>query len=457
MPAVGSCSYDRVVAGGEFPFTPKSNVSLRPGQFWAVKLRDGSFAAGVVVHQKSVPSGPGSGRFVAGLFDWWGTRPPTAADLGGASLVSAGHAPVKVITYDGAQILGVRPLPPNAPPHPDMVRNWWFQPASVRWAAERRWVDPPMAPRREIRRVRSPLTADTLQPTRASTGTVLIDRLLATDELAQLDQWLAEHPGFTVRLLGRGRGSVTDLTMVEHLPHLSRLIVDLHHCDSLEPLRQLGPRLVMFRLNATETRLDLSPLEATTGLQTLALHGKHRHPEAISSLVGLRNLTLRATAVADLGLLAPLEHLEALSLQCGRFNDLAPLRRLRALRHLEIERNKSLDDVSVIGDLTTLESLALAFLPAVSHLPPLDGAVALRDVLLETLPGLTDLDALAAAPALTTLWLHGLNNLDLTRLGPLATHPTLKELGVQGRLKKPIKALIDLPEAPPWTDPARAV
>jgi hypothetical protein len=67
----------------QFPFIPKSNSAIKPGDFWPIQLVDKSLAVGRVIQLPS-RRGPGSrSLFLAGLMDWHGNRPPCAADLAG--------------------------------------------------------------------------------------------------------------------------------------------------------------------------------------------------------------------------------------------------------------------------------------------------------------------------------------------------------------------------------------
>jgi hypothetical protein len=92
-----------------YPFTPKSNRYLRPGQFWAIPLSDGRFAAGRVM---SVPAfGPKDRTgVVVGLADWVGDKPPTADDLAGKAVLVQAKSGYEAVTVTGGQVLGLRPL-----------------------------------------------------------------------------------------------------------------------------------------------------------------------------------------------------------------------------------------------------------------------------------------------------------------------------------------------------------
>jgi hypothetical protein len=101
----------------DYPFEPKSNTWLEPGQFWGVPLSDGRYACGRVLAvpderepDPSLWSERDSTTFFAGLMDWVGDEPPTAASIAGAALLEQGTAHVKTIRENGRFVLGHRDL-----------------------------------------------------------------------------------------------------------------------------------------------------------------------------------------------------------------------------------------------------------------------------------------------------------------------------------------------------------
>jgi len=102
--------------GPAYPFAPKSNVHLEPGQFWAVPLTDGRFACGRVLDVKRHDDGDPDARylnnraFLAGLLDWTGEEPPSGDSIIGAKLVDQGQAHIRTILQSGGFVLGHRPL-----------------------------------------------------------------------------------------------------------------------------------------------------------------------------------------------------------------------------------------------------------------------------------------------------------------------------------------------------------
>ena len=95
----------------EYPFVPKSSQLLCPGDFWAVPLRDGSFACGCVV-ERMPKDRPGSRvGFLGGLLDWHGRVEPTPESIRNAGVFSQGVMHVRSITATGGRILGRRESP----------------------------------------------------------------------------------------------------------------------------------------------------------------------------------------------------------------------------------------------------------------------------------------------------------------------------------------------------------
>lgn len=92
-----------------YPFTPKSNRSLRPGQFWAIPLATGRYAAGRVM---AVPAFGTKDRVgvVVGLIDWSGNREPTEQDLAGRPVLFQAKSRFEATANTGGQVIGIRPL-----------------------------------------------------------------------------------------------------------------------------------------------------------------------------------------------------------------------------------------------------------------------------------------------------------------------------------------------------------
>jgi Immunity protein 26 len=89
-----------------YPFTPKSNRFLEPGQFWQIPLSDGRYACGRIlqIHPNATKA------LWGGLLDWVSSELSTPESIAGAKVVAEGSMHIKAIVANGGQILGYRPL-----------------------------------------------------------------------------------------------------------------------------------------------------------------------------------------------------------------------------------------------------------------------------------------------------------------------------------------------------------
>ncbi len=88
---------------------PKSNAHLQPGDWWAVPLRDGRFAAGRVLARQAFGPSDRTGVTIA-LLDWVGAARPTDKDIAGRPVLAWALSRVESIVRTGGAVLGNRPL-----------------------------------------------------------------------------------------------------------------------------------------------------------------------------------------------------------------------------------------------------------------------------------------------------------------------------------------------------------
>ncbi|EMO86935.1 immunity 26/phosphotriesterase HocA family protein [Leptospira noguchii] len=103
----------------KYPFVPKSNRFLIPGQFWAIPLYNGKFACGRVIEVHPFETK----MFLAGLMNWIGEVVPKENDLAGKQTIKQGQVHIKTI-YETAlnkEILGSRNL------YLDNIQSYFFK------------------------------------------------------------------------------------------------------------------------------------------------------------------------------------------------------------------------------------------------------------------------------------------------------------------------------------------
>jgi hypothetical protein len=113
-----------------FPFLPKSNAGLVPGDFWGMQIAPGKYAAGRIIELPWQHSGESNRRmFLAGLMDWCGHAPPISDDLAYRKVLEEGFMHVRAFSFSNWQIEGNRDLALDG-----------IEPWLVRTAACHNWV-----------------------------------------------------------------------------------------------------------------------------------------------------------------------------------------------------------------------------------------------------------------------------------------------------------------------------
>ncbi len=104
-----------------YPMKPKSAKWLRPGQFWALPLSDGTFGCGRVIEVPPPTHRINSMCFLAGVLDWHDAEVPTSGSIAGARCLAQGEAHIWAITRTGGTVLGLRDLVA------DGIKPWLFR------------------------------------------------------------------------------------------------------------------------------------------------------------------------------------------------------------------------------------------------------------------------------------------------------------------------------------------
>jgi hypothetical protein len=438
-----------------YPFTPKSNAQLEPGQFWSIPLSDGRFGCGRVLRIDRDRSYGARILFVGGVLDWVGDTPPTAEAIAGRPVLGIGVTHVRAISYGGGAVVGERPLAADGiePPGGSVGTHWGEGFPTLR--LERRFIAGDPAPTAERRQVASPLTDEMLKPSPTGRGVVQFDRLLTDDDFRRLSDWLRQYPEMMLRAYGSYDGSIRDLEFLRFFPTLRRFDADALYSriSSLDGLRHLPDDLEELAIGDTKPRLDLAVLTRFRQLKSLWIEGHTRHIQMIGELTALEKLSVRSITLPDLSLMLPLRALKALEIKLGGTTDLRLLPRIGEVRYLELWLIRGLDDIAPIGEMASLRSVFLQALRRVERLPDFSGAPSLRRVHLMQMKGLHDLRSLATATALEEVLLIEMPQLQVEDLRPLTALPRLRAVTAglgSTRKNDAAKAMLGLP---PVTDP----
>jgi len=105
-----------VARPSEFPFVPKTTVSLEVGDVIAIPRTDGLWGALHVVDLRR--SGVGSRvSFIAGVLPWRGAHTPTAPDVAGLAVVEQALVGTALFRGGGLQVTANAPVTPTSLPN----------------------------------------------------------------------------------------------------------------------------------------------------------------------------------------------------------------------------------------------------------------------------------------------------------------------------------------------------
>ena len=186
---------------------------------------------------------------------------------------------------------------------------------------------------------------------------------------------------------------------------------------------------------------DLSPLATLPALESLNLDGASTDLRALAPLMHLQRLSVRHNGLDDLWPLAGLTLLAELDVGDNRISDLQPLAGLGGLAVLRADRNR-IADLWPLASLVGLEALDLGA-NRVQNLQPLSGLARLQTLQLDG-NGLAELQPLAGLEALRDLGLAGNAVEDLQALSDL---DGLRRLDMRGNPVgnlRPVRALESL-------------
>jgi hypothetical protein len=256
---------------------------------------------------------------------------------------------------------------------------------------------------RSIRRITSPVTDEQLRPLEPYVTQVQFDQPLTSSDFDRLSAFMYDYPDVMLRVFGHH--STDDLEFLRFFPSHRAFTVDVWTIKDITGLRHLSENATSIGIGWTKTKsLSLSVLSRFKNLQRLSLEGQTKDIAVISALVKLEDVTLRSVTLPDLEILGPLKQLWSLDVKLGGTKDISVIKRLPALKYLELWMIRGFTDLSHIAEAEVLQYFWLEALKNVNEIPSLRNLTALRRVMLSGTPGLRDLCPIADAPALEELF-----------------------------------------------------
>jgi hypothetical protein len=283
---------------------------------------------------------------------------------------------------------------------------------------------------------------------------VVIHGGLSDEEYCRLAARLNDWPAVDLLVIqGLAGHWFSDLDFLRFFPRLRRFGLVPYDIQDISGLRHLPADLNALTLSGSyPRRFSLKPIAHLAGLRELGIEGpRYLDLDVIGRLHNLEQLGLRSFTLPDLSILLPLERLWLLALRLGGTRNLRLLPHIGNLKYLEIWRVSNLSDLSVIGDVHTLQLLFLQHLSKVAELPHLANLRLLRHITLDGVRPVSDLTPLCEAPALESIYIAHMPQLEPDDVRCLAGVSSLKQasLGLSTRHKcDQARALVPLPPAP---------
>jgi hypothetical protein len=277
-----------------------------------------------------------------------------------------------------------------------------------------------------LRQLCPPLTPAQLAPPEPGLHTIQLNGIFGERELDALANFMREYPSLGLRVYSRE--PITDLEFLRHFPFVRRFDADggLGRLANFDGLRYLSPELEHLGLGRTKRQLSLRILERFTQLRELYLAEQRKDFGAVGTLLKLEKLELHSITLPDLSSLLTLSNLKWLEIKLGGTRDLRHLSKIGRLTYLKLWMIRGLNDITVIGEIPTLQELFLHSLRQVTALPSFRSLPDLKKVMIDTMNGLHDLRPIAEAPNLERLAAVAMRHLDPEAFRPFVDHPTLK-------------------------------
>lgn len=195
--------------------------------------------------------------------------------------------------------------------------------------------------------------------------------------------------------------SATSIEAIAEIKNLKSLSLGIFGLRNFRVLEQLPTGLRSLSLGATKSkRPSLDSLRGLRSLRNLYLEGQSRCIEVLSELPELEDLTLRSISQLDLKFMQDLPRLWSLAIKLGGMHDFTGIEGKESMKYLELWQVRGLKDLEVVGTLHGLQNLFVQSLPNVESFPRVTQSKDLRRIVVESLKGLRDFEALEAAPAL---------------------------------------------------------
>ncbi|MCR8629948.1 leucine-rich repeat domain-containing protein [Paenibacillus radicis (ex Xue et al. 2023)] len=170
----------------------------------------------------------------------------------------------------------------------------------------------------------------------------------------------------TLTELRASQKNIVELTGLENLTNLKKIVLNDNPLKDINPLRELTNLeelyLTRFALMDAKNRnefSDLTPLAKLSRLSVLEINSSIKDLTPLKELINLKKLSLFWNEISNISALQGLTQLTELNLSGNKINDINALRGLTNLTSLDLYNNE-ISDISTLKGLTQLKILRLS-------------------------------------------------------------------------------------------------
>ena len=228
----------------------------------------------------------------------------------------------------------------------------------------------------------------------------------------------------------KGWGEWADLSFLEHLPDLQRLIINEWHLQDLSPIANLTKlKKVLFQGEFKSAKASLKPLAGLRNIEDFS--SNHiKDIETISNFTKIKKLSIEKIKTSNLDFVQTLNDLE--SFYCkgsDKITDFSGLYHLPKLAFATFIKNYKAENIEFITHLKNVKRLSIMDFNLVEVIPSLKNLTNLEYFKVNTLKNLNDIRGIADAKNLTELSVYaGSKTLKPENFNVLKGHLNLKTI-----------------------------
>lgn len=280
-----------------------------------------------------------------------------------------------------------------------------------------------------IREISLPITEQQLLPLEDECGALLFTEELSIADHKVLAKLLSTRPDVKLRILPFHK-PFENLDFLQFYPFLKRVEIKAYHLQNINGLRYLKH---LEEIVLGETKFSNHPLDfliEINSLESITIEKQKNVTKILPKLKSIKKLSLRSITLNDLDFLKLMPDVWSIEIKLGSCKDVSGLGYAKNLKYLYLWQVRGLENLEVLGRLSSLQFLSLSSMPKIHKLPQLNNLAMLRRVTFESMKGIKSFSPIAAAPQLEDFIFISAIQCSPDDFNDLINHPKIKFLAV---------------------------